>query len=120
MTEHRHWQRLSRDTWQPEKHVASAWERIGPEQRVCSSMFPGREKLRNMEEVTSQGFEWRPWKCKTGCSNEDAGTSQQAERKGGEWRGGRKKGRPNIGNCGRLSKMALESNLKPQSDRDKQ
>lgn len=83
-------------------------------------MFPGREKLRNMEEVTSQGFEWRPWKCKTGCSNEDAGTSQQAERKGGEWRGGRKKGRPNIGNCGRLSKMALESNLKPQSDRDKQ
>lgn len=56
-------------------------------------MFPGREKLRNMEEVTSQGFEWRPWKCKTGCSNEDAGTSQQAERKGGEWRGGGKKKR---------------------------
>lgn len=106
-------ERLSWDTWQAEKHVASAREGIGQERRVCCGMFPGREKLRiNMEKVSGRGFGWRPWKRRElGCCNEGTGTSQQA---GGREEGERKAKQRKLWKI--FSKTALESNLKPQAD----
>lgn len=78
----------------PKKQIASAWERIGQERRVCRGTLPGREKLRiNREKVAGKGgVEWRPWKGKElGHANEGTGASLQAESWGGGWRGRKRK-----------------------------